>query len=104
VSHLANLKIRVKLQRPAITRSRFQYVGANRLRCDTPYALGLAALQSIGPLTGTGKDQANIAWTIYTGDLVSHDSQNQLSRSYVEYTETSKTPNPESNKNKINQN
>lgn len=57
-------------------------------RCDTPYYLGLAALQSIGPLTGTTKD-CPLAWTIYTGDLVSHDSQNQLSRAYVEYTEYS---------------
>ena len=56
--------------------------------CDTPYYLGLAALQAIAPLTGTdGPDSA--AWTIYTGDLVSHDSQNQLSRAYTEYAETS---------------
>ena len=57
-------------------------------QCDTPYYLGLAALQSIGPLIGTTKDHP-LAWTIYTGDLVSHDSQNQLSRAYVEYTEYS---------------
>lgn len=57
-------------------------------RCDTPYYLGLAALQAIGPLTGTTKDSP-FAWTIYTGDLVSHDSQNQLSRAYTEYTESS---------------
>lgn len=57
-------------------------------RCDTPYYLGLAALQSIGPLTGTGDPYASPAWTIYTGDLVSHDHQNQLSKAYVEYTET----------------
>lgn len=57
-------------------------------KCDTPYYLGLAALQAIAPLTGTsGPD--SVAWTIYTGDLVSHDSQNQLSRAYTEYAETS---------------
>jgi len=57
-------------------------------KCDTPYYLGLAALQAIAPLTGTsGPNSA--AWTIYTGDLVSHDSQNQLSRAYTEYAETS---------------
>lgn len=56
--------------------------------CDSPYYLGLAALQAIGPLTGTTKE-APFAWTIYTGDLVSHESQNQLSRAYVEYTEYS---------------
>lgn len=60
-----------------------------RKRCDTPYYLGLAALQSIGSLTGTGATYASPAWTIYTGDLVSHDAENQLSRAYVEYTETS---------------
>ncbi|KAL8827020.1 MAG: hypothetical protein Q9170_007178 [Blastenia crenularia] len=57
-------------------------------RCDTPYYLGLAALQSIGPLTNTSADDP-FAWSIYTGDLVSHDTQNQLSRAYVEYTEYS---------------
>jgi hypothetical protein len=58
-------------------------------KCDTPYYLGLAALQSIGPLTSTHSTEDPFAWSIYTGDLVSHDSQNQLSRAYVEYTETS---------------
>lgn len=57
-------------------------------RCDTPYYLALAALQSIAPLTGT-KGNSTIAWTIYTGDLVAHDSQNQLSRAYTEYAEYS---------------
>jgi hypothetical protein len=59
------------------------------LRCDTPYYLGLAALQSIASLTGTGKVRSDPAFTLYTGDLVSHDAQNQLSHAYVEYTETS---------------
>ena len=57
-------------------------------RCDTPYYLGLAALQSIGPLTGTSANDT-LAWGIYTGDLVSHDPHNQLSRAYVSYTEYS---------------
>jgi hypothetical protein len=56
--------------------------------CDTPYDLGLAALQAVGPLTGTSKDDP-LAWTIYTGDLVSHESQEQLSRLYTEYAEYS---------------
>ncbi|KAJ5540299.1 hypothetical protein N7513_008631 [Penicillium frequentans] len=60
-------------------------------RCDTPYDLGLAALQAVGPLTGTGKDHCdeNLAWTIYTGDLQSHDPELQISHEYLEYTETS---------------
>ena len=56
--------------------------------CDTPYDLGLAALQAVGPLTGTSEDN-HLAWTIYTGDLVSHDPQTELSRLYTEYAEDS---------------
>ena len=56
--------------------------------CDTPYDLGLAALQAVGPLTGTSKDNP-LAWSIYTGDLVSHDPQSELSRLYTEYAEDS---------------
>jgi hypothetical protein len=48
------------------------------LSSDTPYALALAALESIPTLTNT-KD-SGFAWTVYTGDLVSHDPDNQLSR------------------------
>lgn len=63
-------------------------------KCDTPYFLGTAALASIGPLTGTTHenkttDSDQFAWTVYTGDLVSHDSQNQLSRNYTQYAEYS---------------
>jgi hypothetical protein len=58
-------------------------------KCDTPYDLGLAALQAVGPLTGTGKGKESLAWTVYTGDLVSHEPQSELSRAYTEYAETS---------------
>lgn len=61
--------------------------------CDTPYFLGVSALESIGTLTGTSHNNSTeadqFAWTVYTGDLVSHDSQNQLSRNYTEYAEYS---------------
>ena len=57
--------------------------------CDSPYDLCLAALQAVGPLTGTGKSKESLAWTIYTGDLASHDPQDQLSQAYVEYAELS---------------
>lgn len=58
-------------------------------KCDAPYDLALAALQAIGPLTGTGQNGDSLAWTLYTGDLVSHDPEPQLSQAYVEYSETS---------------
>ncbi|KAH9178518.1 Metallo-dependent phosphatase [Lactarius sanguifluus] len=54
--------------------------------CDTPFSLAAAALEAIPVLTGTEK--TGFAWTLYTGDLVSHDLENQLSRDYVTYTET----------------
>ncbi|KAF2091197.1 hypothetical protein K490DRAFT_71424 [Saccharata proteae CBS 121410] len=57
-------------------------------QCDSPYDLGLAALQAVGPLTGTDVN-SSLAWTVYTGDLVSHDPQSQLSRLYTEYAEMS---------------
>ncbi|WVQ79165.1 hypothetical protein IAT38_001261 [Cryptococcus sp. DSM 104549] len=70
-------------------------------KCDTPWALGAAAVQAIPALTGTdGKDALNM--TIFTGDLVSHDPYYELSRDYNLYTETAlydlwkKTLNPTS--------
>ncbi|KAF8274298.1 sphingomyelin phosphodiesterase [Lactarius quietus] len=55
-------------------------------KCDSPFSLAVAALEAIPVLTGT--EQTGFAWTIYTGDLVSHDAENELSRDYVTYTET----------------
>ncbi|CAK7242507.1 MAG: hypothetical protein STHCBS139747_004002 [Sporothrix thermara] len=57
-------------------------------RCDSPYFLALAAMQAIGPLTGTSAEDP-LAFMLYTGDLVAHDPVNQLSESYVEYVEAS---------------
>ncbi|KDQ63152.1 hypothetical protein JAAARDRAFT_188759 [Jaapia argillacea MUCL 33604] len=54
--------------------------------CDTPFSLLTSALESIPPLTGT--QDTGFAWTVYTGDLVSHDPDNQLSRDYIMYAET----------------
>ncbi|THH03993.1 hypothetical protein EW145_g5843 [Phellinidium pouzarii] len=53
---------------------------------DSPYALVLSALEAIPALTGT--ENTGFAWTMYTGDLVAHDQDNQLSHAYVEYVET----------------
>jgi hypothetical protein len=49
------------------------------LSSDSPYALVTSVLKAIPPLSGT--QDTGFAWTLYTGDLVSHDSENQLSRS-----------------------
>lgn len=56
-------------------------------RCsDTPYALAAAALESIPVLAGTVG--TGFDFMVYTGDLISHDPDNELSREYIMYTET----------------
>jgi sphingomyelin phosphodiesterase len=45
---------------------------------DTPFSLAASVLEAIPVLADT--EQTGFAWTIYTGDLVSHDAENQLSR------------------------
>ncbi|KAG0703315.1 sphingomyelin phosphodiesterase [Suillus ampliporus] len=53
--------------------------------CDVPVDLMLAAMQAIGPLAGT--EESGFDFSIFTGDLTSHDPDNQYSRAYVEYAE-----------------
>lgn len=53
----------------------------------SPYDLVLAGMESITTLTGTEKEPFGMV--VYTGDLVSHEGQNELSRAYVEYAEES---------------
>ncbi|KAK0651887.1 Metallo-dependent phosphatase-like protein [Cercophora newfieldiana] len=56
-------------------------------KCDSPYYLALAALQSIGPLSGATLENPP-AFTLYTGDLIAHDAQHEKSRDYVESIES----------------
>ena len=55
-------------------------------KCDSPYDLIAAALESIDPLTGIN---ANKSFAIYTGDSTAHDPANQISQAYTEYCENS---------------
>lgn len=77
--------------------------------CDSPRLLINAVMHAIGSLTGTTTGQPfPILWngiysllfffsgpeedntfTIFTGDLTSHDNDNQLDRSYLRYVEVS---------------
>lgn len=45
---------------------------------DSPFSLAISAMQAIPVLTGTAHTGFDFA--IYTGDLVAHDPDNQLSR------------------------
>ncbi|KAG1817992.1 sphingomyelin phosphodiesterase [Suillus subaureus] len=51
--------------------------------CDSPLDLMAAAMESIGPLTGT--EQSGFNFSLFTGDLTAHDSDNQYSRFVVFY-------------------
>ncbi|TRM70481.1 Metallo-dependent phosphatase-like protein [Schizophyllum amplum] len=54
--------------------------------CDTPESLMISAMEAIPLLTDTV--DTGFAFSIYTGDLVSHDNDQQGSRDYSTYTET----------------
>ncbi|KAI0330007.1 sphingomyelin phosphodiesterase [Cubamyces sp. BRFM 1775] len=54
--------------------------------CDPPLSLIVSALEAIPVLTGTEK--AGFDFTLYTGDLVGHDGEHQMSRDFVTYSET----------------
>lgn len=54
---------------------------------DTPFALAGAVFEAIPALAGT--IDTSFDFSIFTGDLVSHDPNNELSRDYVMYTEVS---------------
>jgi sphingomyelin phosphodiesterase len=45
---------------------------------DVPFALVMAALEAIPVLSGA--NDTGFAWSIFTGDVGSHDPNNQLSR------------------------
>lgn len=53
------------------------------LQCDTPIDLGESLFTTLPDLV----DLSTFGFAIFTGDLVSHDENNALSRAYVEYTE-----------------
>jgi len=64
---------------PVVLASRFGY-----LYCDAPPDLALSAFSSMDQFV----NRESINFTIFTGDIVSHDYDDQLSRAYIEYEET----------------
>ncbi|MCJ1389734.1 hypothetical protein MMC18_002591 [Xylographa bjoerkii] len=59
--------------------SRFGY-----LYCDSPADLALSAFDTMPQFFS----KSEVSFTIFTGDIVSHDNDDQLSRAYIEYEET----------------
>jgi sphingomyelin phosphodiesterase len=62
----------------SVPASRFGY-----LYCDSPPDLALSAFSTMDQFV----NRSSINFTIFTGDIVSHDFDDQLSRAYVEYEE-----------------
>ncbi|PQE22173.1 Ser Thr phosphatase family protein [Rutstroemia sp. NJR-2017a WRK4] len=63
---------------PSIQASRFGY-----FYCDSPPDLALSAFSTMDQFI----NKSSISFTIFTGDIVSHDNDDQISRAYVEYEE-----------------
>ncbi|KAG1728628.1 sphingomyelin phosphodiesterase [Suillus paluster] len=53
--------------------------------CDSPYSLITSVLEAIPPLTGT--ESTGFDFTMFTGDMLAHDPENQQSRAFNEYSE-----------------
>lgn len=63
----------------SIPASRFGYFD-----CDSPPDLALSAFTEMDQFV----NRSTVEFTIFTGDIVSHDNDDQISREYVEYEET----------------
>ncbi|KAG1858059.1 Metallo-dependent phosphatase-like protein [Suillus subalutaceus] len=53
--------------------------------CDAPYSLITSVLEAIPPLTGT--ESTGLDFTLFTGDMLAHDPDNQQSRAFTEYSQ-----------------
>ncbi|MCJ1308896.1 hypothetical protein MMC25_002551 [Agyrium rufum] len=54
------------------------------LYCDSPADLALSSFDTMSQFFNPDE----VSFTIFTGDIVSHDNDDQLSRAYIEYEET----------------
>ena len=70
--YATNAKLHTTSADPSVPASRFGY-----LYCDSPPDLALSAFPSMDQFFG---GSSNISFTIFTGDIVSHDNGDQLSR------------------------
>lgn len=73
-----NTKLHTTGQNASVPASRFGY-----LYCDSPPDLAISAFSAMPQFI----NKSDISFTIFTGDIVSHDNADQLSRAYVEYEE-----------------
>lgn len=76
--YATNSKLHTTNQNASVPASRFGY-----LYCDAPPDLALSAFSTMPQFFNT----KNVSFSIFTGDIVSHDDDDQLSQAYVAYEE-----------------
>lgn len=76
--YAVNSKLHTTNQNASVPASRFGY-----LYCDAPPDLALSAFSTMPQFF----DTSNVSFSIFTGDIVSHDDDDQLSQAYVAYEE-----------------
>lgn len=77
--YATNTDLDTTVSNASVPASRFGY-----LYCDSPPDLALSSLTTMPQFF----DVNNVSFALFTGDIVSHDNDDQLSRAYVEYEET----------------
>jgi len=73
-----NTKLDTTSANASVPASRWGY-----LYCDTPADLGISLFADMPNLI----NMSEVTFSIFTGDIVSHDNDDQLSQAYVEYEE-----------------
>ncbi|KAL9132004.1 MAG: hypothetical protein Q9217_000214 [Psora testacea] len=76
--YATNTALHTGANNASIPASRFGY-----LYCDSPPDLAISSFKSMSQFF----DRSKVSFAIFTGDIVSHDNDDQLSRAYVEYEE-----------------
>ena len=82
-SQATNTDLETTAANASVPASRF-----GNLYCDSPADLALSSLDDMKMFF----DTSNVSFAIFTGDIVSHDNDDQLSRAYVEYEEKVNIP------------
>ena len=73
-----NTKLQTTYDNASVPASRYGY-----LYCDSPADLALSVFTEMPKFV----NMSDIAFSIFTGDIVSHDNDDQLSQAYVAYSE-----------------
>jgi sphingomyelin phosphodiesterase len=76
--YATNTDLHTNADNASVPASRFGY-----LYCDSSHDLALSSFASMHEFFNT----SSVSFAIFTGDIVSHDRDDQLSRAYVEYEE-----------------